>query len=301
MEPSAATRLTLWPLLSCLACLIPASSQAQASLDDALQRRCWQRYTAERVAHNLNEPVVVSFTNLKNNYTVRAPFWVDFGVRGMGVIPAGNAHNKAGHHHILVNKALPTVHTEKIPFNDAHRHFGKGQTGAALDLPVGKHTLRLLFADHEHRPHFAFSPEITVEVIGKRSDAAPRIDDKNFDASCATWYQDTVTAPRPAAAGVYVKNLLDGEQVPNTVRVSLGVTSLGVAPAGSNIKDTGHFALAVSQGGKTVSRKVWSDGRTEAVLDLPLGEVQLLPEMLTHDGKPALKGDPVRLVVRSPG
>lgn len=36
---------------------------------------------------------------------------------------------------------------EAIPFDDAHKHFGKGQTGVDLELAPGKHTLTLQFAN----------------------------------------------------------------------------------------------------------------------------------------------------------
>jgi hypothetical protein len=270
---------------------------AQTSNDSALQRRCWQTFTAERTAADLREPVSVSFGNLKNGYTVRSPVWVEFGIRGMGVVPAGTAHDKAGHHHILVDKALPKNHHEKIPFDDSHRHFGKGQTSAALELPPGKHTLRLLFADHEHRPHFVFSPEITINVVGKRDTTMPRIDERNFDATCAAWYQDALTTPRTLPKEVYAKNVRDGEQVGTPLRLSMGAVGYGIAPAEKAVKDTGHFALTVAQGGKTVARHVWSDGRTESVIDLPRGEVELLPVLLGADGKPLLQGELLRLTV----
>jgi hypothetical protein len=270
---------------------------AQAPADLALQLRCWQTYTAERTAVDLREPVAVSFGNLKSGYVVRSPVWVEFGIRGMGVVPAGTAHDKAGHHHILVNKALPKNHHEKIPFDDSHRHFGKGQTSAPLELPAGKHTLRLLFADHEHRPHFVFSPEITITVTGKREGTAPRIDERNFDATCAAWYQDALTTPRSLPKEVYLKNVRNGEQVNTPLRLSLGAVGYGISPADKGVKDTGHFALTIVQGGKTVARHVWSDGRTESVLDLPRGEVDLLPVLLGADGKPLLQGELLRLNV----
>lgn len=277
--------------------LLPFATWAQAPTDDARQRRCWQSTTAERTAVDLRDPVAVSFSNIKNGQAVRSPFWVEFGVRGMGVVPAGNAHEKAGHHHILVNKALPTNHREKIPFDDSHRHFGKGQTGTLLDLPPGRHTLRLLFADHEHRPHFVFSPEITVNVIAKRDGPAPRIDEREFEATCAAWYQDTMTTPRTAAKEVYAKNVRDGEQLVSPMRLSLGAAGFGIAPADKAVKDTGHFAVTVVQGGKPLTRHVWSDGRTESVLDLPRGEVELHPALLAADGKTLLQGEPLRLTV----
>ena len=289
-------RPALW-LALCTAHLIPASASAQAANDEALQRRCWQSTTAERTAVDLRDPVAVSFTNIKHGYAVRSPFWVEFGIRGMGVVPAGNAHEKAGHHHILVNKALPSNHREKIPFDDSHRHFGKGQTATTLDLPPGKHTLRLLFADHDHRPHFVFSPEITVNVVAKRSGPAPRIDERDFAATCASWFQDAMTTPRALAKDVYAKNVRDGDQLVSPMRLSLGAAGFGIAPADKAVKDTGHFAVTVVQSGKTVASHVWSDGRTEGVLDLPRGEVELQLVLLAADGKLLLQGEPVRVTV----
>ncbi len=290
-------RRHLGRLALCAGLLIPVAALAQGATDEALQRRCWQTTTAERTAVDLREPVAVSFSNLKNGFTVRSPFWVEFGIRGMGVVPAGNAHDKAGHHHLLLDKALPANHREKIPFDDSHRHFGKGQTATAIDLPPGKHTLRLLFADHEHRPHFVFSPEITVNVAAKRGGPAPRIDERDFAATCAVWYQDAMTTPRSAAKEVYAKNLRDGEQLVSPMRLSLGAAGFGIAPVDKALKDTGHFALTIVQGGKTVARHVWSDGRTEAVLDLPRGEVELQPALLGADGKTLLQGEPLRITV----
>ena len=152
-----------------LAACLATSAQASPLPRTDAERACWQRYTRERTRLDLKELTAVSFTNLRSGYRVRSPFLVEFGIKGMGVVPAGKALPGTGHHHILVNTRMPPSVSEKLPFNDGHRHFGKGQTFAVLDLPPGRHTLRLLFADHEHRPYFVFSPEISVEVIGKRS------------------------------------------------------------------------------------------------------------------------------------
>jgi hypothetical protein len=284
-------------LALCVVPLVPVAGLTQSAVDEELKRRCWQATNAERTAANLREPVAVSFSNLKSGYAVRSPFWVEFGIRGMGVMPAGTAHDKAGHHHLLINKKLPANHREKIPFDDSHRHFGKGQTGTLIDLPPGNHTLRLLFADHEHRPYFVFSPEITIQVVAKRAEPAPRIDERNFAATCAAWYQDAITTPRDTAKEVYVKNLRDGEQLETPMRLSLGVAGFGIAPADKSVKDTGHFAVNIIQAGKAVTRYVWRDGRTEAVLDLPRGEIALQPSLLAADGTTLLQGQTVRATV----
>jgi Domain of unknown function (DUF4399) len=270
---------------------------AQGLPEDPQQRRCWLAHTSERTAPDLREPTAVRFSNLQNGDSLRSPFWVEFGIRGMGVIPAGNANPKAGHHHLLIDTPLPLDYQNKIPFSNTHRHFGKGQTGTLLELPPGKHTLRLLFADHEHRPLFVYSSEITVTVVGKRSDPPPAIDREHVDATCAAWYQDQMSTPRPATPAVYVKNFRSGEPLTSPVAVSLGVTGFGVAPAGSSVKDTGHFVLSVTKNRQVVSRLVLADGRTETLLDLPRGEYELEPGFLAADGKLLLSAPPMQLSI----
>ncbi len=290
-RPLAAVALTAATLAS-------AQTASSALSDDPLQRRCWLDHTAARTAVDLREPTAVRFSNLKNGDVVRTPFWVEFGIRGMGVIPAGNQNQRAGHHHLLVDTPLPMNHTEKIPFSDTHRHFGKGQTGTLLDLKPGKHTLRLLFADHDHRPYFVYSPEITIEVAGKRADGgAPAIDAGRYEASCARWYQDQLSTPRPATKEVYVKNLRDGEAVKSPFVVSLGVAGFGVAPAGSAVKETGRFVLAVTRAKAPVARIDLSDGRTETVLDLPRGDYELELAFVGAGDAALLRAAPLRVQV----
>jgi len=269
----------------------PMPAQVMPGLDamSEAERRCWSQRTFERSRIDLRDPFAVSFGNLKNGMTVRAPFWVDFGIRGMGVIPAGNAHPKAGHHHLLVNTPLPMNHQAKIPFNDNHRHFGKGQTGVALNLPPGKHTLRLLFADHDHKPYFVFSPEVTITVEGRRSDPPLAIDSANFEASCARWYDNEVTRLRGDGKQVFVRNLRARETVAGSFMLGLGVVGYGVAPAGSTVKDVGWFAVDVA--GRARSQRIeLKDGRTEALVDLPPGDYVATPLLMAPDGKLLLTG-----------
>ena len=91
--------------------------------------------------------------------------WVRFGLRGMGVAPAGVEKQFTGHHHLLVNTGLPPL-DEAIPSDDNHIHFGRGQTEYFLELPPGEHTLQLLLGDHLHVPHQppVMSKQITVYV-----------------------------------------------------------------------------------------------------------------------------------------
>ena len=113
------------------------------------------------------------FTNIKEGDKVNSPFRVAFAVSGMGVAPvsAGSIPG-TGHHHILIDKPLPIDIKAPIPFDKpdemAHphyKHFGKGETETLLSLPLGKHTLQLLFADNNHVPYYIKSNVITIEVL----------------------------------------------------------------------------------------------------------------------------------------
>lgn len=287
-------------LAACLmmtALLSPLKAEPLPS--DPLARRCWLSHTAQRTALDLREPLAVHFSNLRDGQALRSPLWVEFGVRGMGVIPAGNKNEQAGHHHLLIDSPLPSDHRAQIPFSATHKHFGKGQTGTELDLPDGKHTLRLLFADHEHRPYFVYSPEITIHVTGRRTATPPGLDAAQFDETCKAWYQDQVAAPRHAAHGAeaYFKNLRDDEAVNSPFVLSLGVLGLGVAPAGAKVKDAGYFVITVTQGSTVLQQRALTDGRTETLLDLPRGDYELGLGFLDGGGKPLLKPAMLRLKV----
>lgn len=97
---------------------------------------------------------------------VSSPVTVVFGLKSMGVAPAGVEKAGTGHHHLLVDvNGLPDL-TLPIPADDHHRHFGGGQTEVTLDLTPGVHTLQLLLGDHTHTPHDppVVSQRITITV-----------------------------------------------------------------------------------------------------------------------------------------
>lgn len=108
----------------------------------------------------------VYFISPLDGERVRSPVTVRFGLRHMGVAPAGVEFPGTGHHHLIIDAPLPRL-GEPVPADDHHRHFGKGQTEASIALPPGRHTLQLLMADHLHRPHDppVHSAVITIEVI----------------------------------------------------------------------------------------------------------------------------------------
>jgi hypothetical protein len=92
-------------------------------------------------------------------------FRVWFGLRGMGVAPAGTDKPNTGHHHLLIDTALPPL-DGPIPNDKNHLHFGLGQTETMLELPPGTHTLQLLLGDANHIPFDppVMSPKITIYV-----------------------------------------------------------------------------------------------------------------------------------------
>ena len=94
-----------------------------------------------------------------------APFRVWFGLRHMGVAPAGIDVPNTGHHHLLVNTPVPPL-DEPIPADENHIHFGAGQTQTEITLPRGRHTLQLIMGDHAHVPHDppVISRQITITI-----------------------------------------------------------------------------------------------------------------------------------------
>src|SRR5262245_62978488 len=84
----------------------------------------------------------------KDGAEVTAPFTVQFGLKGMGVAPAGVTQANTGHHHLLVDVTEMPDLNAPLPNNERVRHFGGGQTEVDLTLTPGRHTLQLLFADY---------------------------------------------------------------------------------------------------------------------------------------------------------
>jgi hypothetical protein len=103
----------------------------------------------------------------KDGAKVSSPFRVQFGLKGMGVAPAGVKFENTGHHHLLIDTDAPADLNAPLPATEKIVHFGKGQTETTLTLPPGKHTLQLLLGDAGHVPHNppVISKKITVTVI----------------------------------------------------------------------------------------------------------------------------------------
>lgn len=94
--------------------------------------------------------------------TVGRDVTVRFGLRGMGVAPAGVDKPGTGHHHVLIDVATLPVAGQPIPADAHHVHFGGGQTETVLHLKPGTHTLQLELGDAHHVP---FDPPVVSKKI----------------------------------------------------------------------------------------------------------------------------------------
>jgi hypothetical protein len=96
------------------------------------------------------------------------PVTVRFGLKGMGVAPAGIKFEGAGHHHLFIDTDVPADLSQPLPpaVENKIMHFGKGQTEVTLTLAPGKHTLQLCLGDYLHVPHNppVVSKKITITV-----------------------------------------------------------------------------------------------------------------------------------------
>lgn len=93
--------------------------------------------------------------------SVSSPLTIRFGLRGMGIAPAGVEQPGTGHHHLLIDTVAPDM-SLPIPADDQHRHYGGGQTEVTLELSPGTHSLQLLLGDERHIPH---DPPVLSEKI----------------------------------------------------------------------------------------------------------------------------------------
>ncbi len=97
---------------------------------------------------------------------VNSPVTVKFGLKGMGVAPAGIDKPNTGHHHLLIDVTDGPALDKSLPVDANHKHFGGGQTEATVELSSGKRTLQLIMGDKNHIPHDppVMSKETTIVV-----------------------------------------------------------------------------------------------------------------------------------------
>ena len=114
------------------------------------------------------------FVELKDGDTVPTKVTVRFGLREMGVAPAGLDRPNSGHHHLLIDTDLPPLNAP-IPNDFNHLHFGAGQTEAQVTLKPGPHTLQLLLGDKDHIPHSPPVMSPRIRVIASDATTSPQV------------------------------------------------------------------------------------------------------------------------------
>ena len=121
---------------------------------------------ASVLAEEAPDNASVYFISPNHGETVSSPVTVRFGLRGMGVAPAGVDRDNTGHHHLIGGEDPMPAMDEPIPSDDMHHHFGGGQTQTTLELGPGRHDLTLLLGDESHIPHDppVRSKTITIHV-----------------------------------------------------------------------------------------------------------------------------------------
>ena len=102
----------------------------------------------------------VNFVEPKDGAVVSSPFKVVFAITGMEVVPAGEMRANTGHHHLLINAESIPAGTS-IPFDDTHKHFGKGQTETEVSLPPGNYKLTMQFANGAHQ---SYGPQLSKTI-----------------------------------------------------------------------------------------------------------------------------------------
>ena len=121
------------------------------------QKTTSSSYGTERVDEN---PLYI--ISPKNGDEVTSPVKVIFGLKDMGVAPAGMVKKNTGHHHLLINvDELPDLNLP-MPSNENLIHFGSGQTETVVKLKQGINTLQLILGNYMHVPH---QPPLISEKI----------------------------------------------------------------------------------------------------------------------------------------
>ena len=131
------------------------------ALASALALMAATAFAADRIAAPAGAEVY--FIAPQNGAKLHSPVTIKFGLKGMGIAPAGIKFDNTGHHHLVIDTDLSELKLDApMPATDKIVHFGKGQTETTLTLPPGKHTLQLVFADYLHQ---SFDPPLTSKKI----------------------------------------------------------------------------------------------------------------------------------------
>ena len=117
--------------------------------------------------------------------------------------------------------------------------------------------------------------------------------------------------PAPANAKVYFIGLKDGDTVTSPVTIRFGLSGMGVAPAGTQVENTGHHHLIIDDTieGAALDAAIPMDekhlhfgkGQTEASVTLPKGQhtLQLVLGDWSHIPLvPPVMSEPITITVK---
>jgi hypothetical protein len=243
-------------LLTIILCLVGLSAASKIQAQNFENRHRW-------IAESTKLDATAYFTNLQNKDRVKSPFIVKFGMSFWGITPAGQDGHLTGHHHLLIDTPLPMLHMAPLPFTEKYMHFGKGQMQGLVSLPPGKHTLRLLLANHKHVPHFVFSNEIEITVLDEKADQTAQL----------------LKSTQPELSFV---NLKDGGIVSPYFKVQFHAAGLNISNKLSRLQNTGYFQIRIKQSSGKVERLAFPSGQTETWLRLPVGKFKMRLEFVNN-------------------
>jgi hypothetical protein len=242
------------------------------------------------------------FVDLKDGATIGPTTTIHFGLRGMGLAPAGVEKANTGHHHLLIDTELQPL-DQAIPADFQHLHFGAGQTEADVSLTPGPHTLQLLLGDKNHVPH---SPPVMSAVIHVT------VVDAETARAAETQREPARRHPSPPGAKVYFEYPSDGAYISPTPTIRFGLLNMGVAPAGVEKANTGHHHLIIDAPLPPLDKPIPNDqdhlhfgaGQTEAKISLTPGPhtLQLLlgdSNHIPHD--PPVYSKQIKVIVTASG
>ena len=189
----------------------------------------------------------VHFVTPQNGEKVSQSFDVAMVAEGLGIEPAGEIHDGAGHFHILVDTDF-IAPGELLPFDTQHLHFAKGQLTTTLALEPGVHALRLQFGNGAHialdgeqyRDEITITVESPVKVstVATSSIAIPI-------TSTATATSSTAISTENVLTSVHFVTPQDGEKVSQSIDVEMAAVGLIIEPDGEIREGAGHFHILV--------------------------------------------------------
>ena len=202
------------------------------------------------------------FSNLKDGGVYEAPFVARFGLSMRGLVPAGKTVGRAGHHHLLINQALPLDFKKPLPFTAQYLHFGKGQMETVINLPPGSYELRMLLADQGHIPYFVYSKALKLTVSNQNKDVAPA----------------SVQGP----PRIELLSPADRDTVQAPFRVQFHASGYNVSHSAPKVPETGHFRLTLERAGRKPEVMDFTAGQTESWLNPPVGDYTLRLDLVSN-------------------